>query len=406
MKMNLEEKILKAGHPLTTPRGGVKKKDVSWADLRIAFITNMCPHYVVQLFDNLARDYHVDYYFTGGQEHYWNKKNPLRSGKMNSRYLKGISILPKLRITPGLGSLFSGRYDIFIKTIDDRFALPFVFLSAKLLRKPFILWTGLWFHPQTWIHKITFAFTRFIYRHCDALVVYGDHVKKYLVHLRIPAQKIFCAPHATDNTIFDKYVSPKEKLKLKAALGLSSEDKIVLYVGRFEECKGLDYLIEAVSEIKGFRATILFIGNGSQHEFLIRKSKQYSVQSRFLEHTDNQELYRYYAIADVFILPSVTTRDFKEPWGIVVNEAMNQGCPIIATDAVGAAMGGLVEDGKNGWIVPEKNSAQLRKAMEALFNDEALRRRMADAAYEKVKSWNHERMSMGFKQALQYVLTK
>ena len=59
-----------------------------------------------------------------------------------------------------------------------------------------------------------------------------------------------------------------------------------------------------------------------------------------------------YAACDVLVVPSVPTRTFREPWGLVVNEAMNQGLAVIATDAVGAAAGGLVRDGENGLIVP------------------------------------------------------
>ena len=58
-----------------------------------------------------------------------------------------------------------------------------------------------------------------------------------------------------------------------------------------------------------------------------------------------------YAAADVLVLPSVRTETFLEPWGLVVNEAMHQGTPAIVSDAVGAAAGGLVRDGRNGLVV-------------------------------------------------------
>ena len=69
-------------------------------------------------------------------------------------------------------------------------------------------------------------------------------------------------------------------------------------------------------------------------------------------------------MADVYVLPSITTRLFKEPWGLVVNEAFNQGVPVIATDAVGAAAGGLVENGVNGFVVPEGNSRAIEEKAE------------------------------------------
>src|ERR1019366_8022522 len=65
-----------------------------------------------------------------------------------------------------------------------------------------------------------------------------------------------------------------------------------------------------------------------------------------------EDLREVYAAGDVLVVPSIATRTFREPWGLVVNEAMNRGLAVIATDAVGAAAGGLVRDGQSGLIVP------------------------------------------------------
>ena len=371
--------------------------------LKIMFITNFCPHYVTKLFEMLAYRYDINFYFTGGYESYWNKENKSREANIKAKYLKGIFLLPKIKITPALFPLCFKKFDIFIKTIDDRFALPLVFIVAKILKKPFILWTGLWSHPKTFFHRATYAFTRFIYEHSDAIITYGEHVKKYLVELEIPSEKIFCAPHSTDNNIFNKHVSNDEKRQLESKLNLK-ESKTILYVGRFEECKGLDYLIDAASSLKEVAINMLFIGNGAYRDKIEKKCKEISLQCHFLGHIDNQDLYRYYAIADVFVLPSITTEDFKEPWGIVVNEAMNQGCPVIATNAVGAAQGGLIENGINGFIVPERNVGELKKALENVLKDDKLQERLRKAAREKMKQWNHEEMSYGFDCAIEYVL--
>ena len=70
-----------------------------------------------------------------------------------------------------------------------------------------------------------------------------------------------------------------------------------------------------------------------------------------------------YAASDVLVVPSIATRTFREPWGLVVNEAMNQGLAVISSDAVGAAAGGLVRDGVNGLIVPAGDAAALAGAI-------------------------------------------
>ena len=68
-----------------------------------------------------------------------------------------------------------------------------------------------------------------------------------------------------------------------------------------------------------------------------------------------------YAACDVLVVPSIPTRTFREPWGLVVNEAMNRGLAVIASDAVGAAAGGLVRDGVNGLVVPAGDSGALAR---------------------------------------------
>jgi len=347
----------------------------------------------------------MDFYFTGGFESYWEKKNKTWSGNFNGIYLKGFLLAPKLKITPGLFRLGFKPYTIFIKTLDDRFALPFIFLMTKILRKPFILWTGIWSHPLTFFHQLTFKITKRIYQHSEAIIVYGEHVKRYLIELGISEEKIFCAPHAVDNRDFNQDVSVDEKWELKKEIGADGW-KIILYVGRLETCKGLDYLVEAVSQLKDKKSFVLFIGIGTQKDRLEEKCKAAKVRYAFLEHIPNNELYRYYAIGDIFVLPSITTKDFKEPWGLVINEAMNQGCPVITTDAVGAAQGGLVQDGKNGFVVPEKDTNALREAIGKLLSDEPRRRQMAQSATEIIRFWTPEQMSSGFEQAIEFVCKK
>lgn len=371
--------------------------------IKIVFVTNMCTHYVSYLFELLSKMYSIKFYFTGGHEAYWNKQNLLKMPDIDGQYLEGKIFFSKIKITPGLKCLWMEDFDIFLKTIDDRFALPFVFLSAKILRKPFILWTGIWHHPQTFFHHFSHWITRALYRRSDAIITYGEHVKKYLVALGVPSHKIFCAHHSVDNRIFSRPVSEAQRQETKNRLNVG-QGKIILYVGRLEECKGLNFLIEAVSSLKGIAAKLLFIGNGQQRAFLEGLCKASCIDYRFLEFIPNEELYRYYAIADVFVLPSITTKDFKEPWGLVVNEAMNQSCPIIATQAVGAAAGGLVEDGQNGFIVPERDSLAIQKALEVLFRDEALRQRMGQNASAKIESWGPKQAADDFAKAIDFVL--
>ncbi len=119
-----------------------------------------------------------------------------------------------------------------------------------------------------------------------------------------------------------------------------------------------------------------------------------------------EESIPYYALADVFVLPSITLPQGKEPWGLVVNEAFDQGVPVIVTEAVGAAAGGLVQDGVNGFIVPERDLNALAEAITNILKNPQLRNQMSKNARDKISSWDNESMVLGFRKAVEYVLEK
>jgi glycosyltransferase involved in cell wall biosynthesis len=107
-----------------------------------------------------------------------------------------------------------------------------------------------------------------------------------------------------------------------------------------------------------------------------------------------------YADGDVLVLASIPTRTFREPWGLVVNEAMNRGLAVIVSDAVGAAAGGLVRDGRNGLVVRAGDSRALAGAIERLAADAPLRAQMGARGAQDVLAYSHDAWAEGFSRAL------
>ena len=377
--------------------------------MKISFTTNLCAHYNVGTFELLARDYNIDFYFfSAGNEWYWPKEHGYRSGRFHSEYLPGFQV-GQTRVTLSLPwKLLFGGYDLYIKCINGRFALPVTYLIARFRRKPFILWTGVWARVQTRFQRLVFPLTRYIYRHADALVVYGEHVKSYLIREGVSPDRIFVAAHATDNSFYSQQIPQEAKDALLERLGVASDQRVVLYLGRLEESKGVDFLLRAFAEIVEPDTILVIAGNGTMQKSLESLAKELGIAQyvRFAGYVPIEAAPQFYNIAWMFVLPSITVAAGKEPWGLVVNEALNQGVPVIATEAVGAAAGGLIRNGYNGIIVQEQNSPELAAAMKRLISQPELRQRMSIDAKNSIQAWTYERNVQGYHDAIHYVLAR
>jgi glycosyltransferase involved in cell wall biosynthesis len=102
-----------------------------------------------------------------------------------------------------------------------------------------------------------------------------------------------------------------------------------------------------------------------------------------------ENLRNFYAGADVVAIPSIPSRRFVEPWGLVANEAMNQRCAVVTTDAVGAAAGGLVRDGRTGLVVPAGDPGALAGAIRRLRDDPDARAEMGKRGHEAARERFH-----------------
>ncbi len=119
-----------------------------------------------------------------------------------------------------------------------------------------------------------------------------------------------------------------------------------------------------------------------------------------LDPVDPVQMRNFYAASDVLVLPSIPTPTFREPWGLVVNEAMNRNMPVIVSDAVGAAAGGLVRHERNGLVVPAGDPLALAAAMRRLAGDAPLRARLGAQGASDVLAYTHEAWAEGFSKAL------
>ncbi len=172
--------------------------------------------------------------------------------------------------------------------------------------------------------------------------------------------------------------------ELRREAGLGPDDVAVLSVARLSPEKGLDTLVRAVAAAGDPRLVLVLAGGGPERKRLQALARDTGVRLVLLPHTPWERISEVYAVADVFALLST-----HEPWGVVVNEAAASGLPLVLSDRVGAAHD-LLEDGRNGVLVPAGDAAAAGDALRALAADPDRRRAMGDASRQLVRGWGYE----------------
>ncbi len=354
----------------------------------IALLTTYLAPYRVPLFERLAQRHDLEVLCIGGGERYvpsWfaDLDGQLRAAPFPARRLNGA------REALALGR----RYDAVIGGFAGGAVLPAAYAGAKVRRRPFVLWASVWARPRSLTHDLAFPATRHIYRHADAVIAYGEHVRRFVASMRGRDDDVFIAPQTAEPGLFGRHVSADELERFRARHGIGA-DPIVLYVGRLVPEKGIPVLLDAWRRVRS-EATLVVVGDGP-----LAPRAGATAGVRVLGPIPRPELPVAYAAAELAVLPSVPTPRFREPWGLVCNEAMLQGRPVIATDAVGAAAGGLVRDGQTGLVVRAGDAVALAWAIDRLLGDPALRARLGAAARAAVAPYTYEAMVEGFEAAI------
>jgi glycosyltransferase involved in cell wall biosynthesis len=204
---------------------------------------------------------------------------------------------------------------------------------------------------------------------------------------------VVVAPQAVEPELFARPVGAAERAAFREQHDLG-DGPLVVYVGRLVPEKGALVLAEAWRDgTPG--ATLVLIGDGP-----CARAFAGLPNTRNLGPLPRPDLAAAYAAADLALLPSIPTPRFREPWGLVCNEAMHQGRPVIATPAVGAVAGGLVRHDETGWVVPASDPRALVRAINHLLADPATRSRLGEAARDAVAPYTYEAMLTAFDRAL------
>lgn len=194
---------------------------------------------------------------------------------------------------------------------------------------------------------------------------------KYYISYGVEKDKIFRYPFSS---VSEANIIPNDSFRedlrknARKELNISNGTKMVLVVGRFIYIKGFDILLNAIPKSKK-DIEYYFVGGNPTDEY-IELVKKYELKNvHFIGFKDSKDLAQYYIAANVFVFP---TRG--DTWGLVINEAMAYGLPVITTNRCNAGLE-MIQDGINGYIVPVGDGNELSRKIEILINDDSLRKK-------------------------------
>ena len=223
---------------------------------------------------------------------------------------------------------------------------------------------------------------RLVVRQFSVAVCGGTRHRDYLLTLGMPAHRIFMKYDVVENAHFARANQDTSHLP-----GLERPEPFFLASSRFIARKNLGLLLTAYAQ---YRATVahgsawrlILLGSGEEEAALRRKVADEQIPDvTFAGFQQIEHLPSYYQRAGCFIHPALT-----EPWGLVVNEAMAAGLPVIVSSAVGCSAD-LVEDGANGFVFEPNDCLGLVRAMREISVNPQLQRRMGERSKEIINHW-------------------
>lgn len=168
--------------------------------------------------------------------------------------------------------------------------------------------------------------------------------------------------------------------------------KVILFVGRLAEKKGVAYLIDAMNYIDG--AILVIVGDGPLRAGLERQAEKVCAAKQckciqFMGARTHEQLRYIYASSDIFVMPSITARDGdKEGFGLVMLEAFASGLPVVASRSGGIT--DLIKDGINGYLTEEKDIKEIADRINIVLNDKNIYNKYVTAAYETAGKYDYK----------------
>ena len=303
-----------------------------------------------------------------------------------------------------IGLLAGSRYGVIITSGSTTARTIVSHICSKIFGKKIILWLEEWreppyagLRPRNLLGKVGNIIGRWIIVRSDAIVASGTKAREYALTRGKRPGDVFMAMQCAEDQRAKGGDAPAPHRERSGKF-------VFLYLSRIIPVKGLDILIKAFASLYRERddVSLVIAGDGPFRE----SCEQLAATSgpggiSFMGRIDPASAWQVYREADIFVLPSYFRENAYEGWGLVLNEAMSMGLPVITTDAVGASCD-LVLHGHNGLIVEQGNAGALCRAMDAITGMDL--DRMGDNSRKLFDLRNdYESMAGGFHEAIAHV---
>ncbi|MBV9270483.1 MAG: glycosyltransferase [Candidatus Eremiobacteraeota bacterium] len=205
------------------------------------------------------------------------------------------------------------------------------------------------------------------------VVAVSDFIRQQV--LRLSNRDVSVIYNGADETVF----RPRNRAEVRNALDLPQDRKIIAFIGRIFDAKGIFELLEAMRQIAHLRPILLLAGIGPHRQRAETFAREAGVDVRFLGLLDSPHVADVLAASDVMALPS-----YYEGMPVVVSEAMLSGRAVVATPVGGVPE--VVRDGETGMIVPFRDAGALAQRLAAVLENDDLRARLEHAAADIARS--------------------
>jgi len=238
-----------------------------------------------------------------------------------------------------------------------------------------------------------------LFKNISIFLYVGEENKKFFKYYGVSENKLIFCPHAIDN---ERFLKEAEKIKpnkneFKKEIGLNKDQTVILFTGKLIEKKHPFDLLKAYQRAanNSSKVALVFVGDGALRPELEKYAKEHNLKNvHFVGFKNQTELPKYYTLADIFILPS----GLGETWGLVVNEAMCFGLPIIVSDLVGCGPD-LVKYGENGYIFPVRDIKKLTEYLLDLIQNPQKRKKFGKKSFEIIQNYSYEKGIEGILKA-------